>query len=253
MDRGSYIAASGGMLQMQKLEVQNNNIANINTVGFKKQFVTAESQSFQNTFASLLGTRAPFAQPDHERTPGVENLQVRTDFSQGPIKNTGNPFDVALRNANDFFVLNTPQGPMYTRAGDFTLSAASELVTQDGVTVSGDGGPIQITGPRPTIDASGGIRVNGLQVGRLQVVKVDDPSKLERVAGTRFKLAAGAAQPQPVETQVIPQSLEMSNVSPISSMVDLIVTNRAFEAYTKVSQTIDQMNQSSITQIGRRQ
>jgi flagellar basal body rod protein FlgG len=239
---------------MRKLEVQNNNLANLNTVGFKRQYLTAETQGFENTFASLLKKdKAPFAQPDHVRTPGVENIQTRTDFAVGPIKNTGNPLDVALRNANEFFVVNTPEGPMYTRAGNFAINGSGELVTQDGMQIQGEGGAVAITGPGASISADGSVRVNREAVGRLQVVRFTDPGTLERVGGTRFKLAAGQQQPAAVEPSLEPQALEMSNASAISSMVDMIVINRAFEAYTKAAQTIDGMNQSAISQIGKRQ
>ena len=253
MDRGTYVATSGGVLQMRKLEVQNNNLANINTIGFKRQFLTAESQQFEHTFAEALGSKAPFARGDHARIRGVENVAVHTDFAPGPISFTSNPLDVALRNPRDFFVVNTPEGQQYTRAGNFTLNAAGEIVTPDGMQVIGEGGPIQIVGSRPAINADGSVTVNGQIVSRLQVAQVDDTKNLEHAGGTRFKVIAGKPALTPVDPQIIPKSVEMSNVSPVTGMVDLIVTNRAFEAYTKAAQTIDGMNQSAITQLGKRQ
>jgi len=238
---------------MRKLEVQNNNLANINTVGFKRQYLTSEAQSFDNTFAKLIAGKDPYALPDHQRTPGVENVKTQTDFAQGPIQDTGNPLDVALRNPNDFFVVNTPEGTQYTRAGNFTLSATGEIVTPDGMQVQGDGGALIANGPGVAIGADGSVRANGVSVGRLKVVRFSDPSGLEQTAGSRFKVAAGQSAPTPVDGGIVPQALEMSNVSAVSSMVDLIVTNRAFEAYTKAAQTIDGLNQSAITQLGKRQ
>src|SRR5690606_32875851 len=111
---------------------------------------------------------------DHERTPGTVNVRAMTDFSVGPIRETGNAFDVALRNPNEFFVVNGPSGPLYTRAGNFTLNAEGSLVTPDGLPVQGDGGAITITGPNVKISESGAISVNGTQVGRMQVVRFDD-------------------------------------------------------------------------------
>jgi len=78
------------------------------------------------------------------------------------------------------------------------------------------------------------------------VVHFDDPSRLERIGATRFKLGSGQAAPTPVEPQLASQSLEMSNVSAITSMIDLISVNRAFDMYTKSSKTIDDMNQLAI-------
>jgi flagellar basal body rod protein FlgG len=83
-------------------------------------------------------------------------------------------------------------------------------------------------------------------------VRFQDTAGLEATEGARFKIKSGP-QPVPVDPRIEPQSLEMSNVSAIVGMVDLIATNRAFEAYTKAAQTLDTMNQASVTQLGRRQ
>jgi flagellar basal-body rod protein FlgF len=259
MDIGTYVATSSGVLQMRKLEVQNNNLANINTVGFKGQYVVAETQDFDKTMASALdGEVAEEARNDQARTPNVVGVRTRIDFSQGAIQRTGNPLDVALRNAKDFFVVSTPQGDQYTRAGNFTLSATGELVTPDGYRVQGEGGVIAAAAPGVEILPNGAVRsgpnaAGGVPniVGRLRVVRIEDPSKLQAVEGARFK--GTGVQAAQVDALLEPQSLEMSNVSAITGMVDLISTNRAFEAYTKAAQSLDGMNQIAVTQVGRRQ
>jgi len=258
MDIGTYVATSSGVLQMRKIEVQNNNLANINTVGFKGQYVVAETQGFESTLASTLDDTDPNARNDQARMPGVTGVRTQIDFSQGAIQRTNNPLDVALRNPKDFFVINTPQGPQYTRAGNFTISPTGELVTPDGYQVQGEGGVIAVPSPGVEILANGAVRsgpnaAGGVPniVGRVQVVRFEDTSKLQAVGGARFK--ALGVQPVPAEPVVEPQSLEMSNVSAITGMVDLISTNRAFEAYTKAAQSLDAMNQAAITQVGRRQ
>lgn len=253
MDRGTYAAASAGFLQFRKLEVQNNNLANLDTVGFKRQFLTNEVQPFDQTLANALGGADPYAKPDHDRTPGAINVKTVTDFASGPIKTTGNPFDVALADPRDFFVINTPNGIEYTRAGDFRLDGEGNIVTPDGSAVQGDGGPIAINGPGGSITPNGTVLQGTTPIGRLQVVRVDDPTTLDRAGNNRFKVQAGKPAPAAVDAQIITSSLEMSNATPVSSMVDLIVTNRAFEAYTKAAQTIDQLNQTAIGQVGRRQ
>ena len=251
MDRGLYTAASAGLYQLRRLEVVNNNLANINTPGFKKQLLTGEAQSFDQTLASAVAKNDPFAKGDHDRVPAVINVQSVTDFSQGPIKATGNMLDVALRNAKDFFVVNTPEGQTYTRAGDFTLNVEGELVTQDGMQVLGDGGPIVVNGIGARINADGSVTANGQTVGRLGVVRIEDTTKLERIGSTRFRLAKGSEAPAEVDAQLEPQALEMANVTAVSSMVELINTQRAFQAYTKTADTVDQLNQMAINQIGR--
>lgn len=252
MDRGTYVSASGGLVQLRKLDVVNNNLANVNTVGFKKEMLVGETQTFDETLAKLVEGQDPFARPDHQRMPGVVHVRSVTDFSPGPVRQTGNALDVALRNPNDFFVVNTANGQRYTRAGNFTINENNELSTVDGVPVVGDGGAISINSGVVNIAANGAVLVNGAQVGRLQVARIAEPSSLVREAGTRFALAPGQPAPTTVEADVIPSSLEMSNVSVVSSMVDLITTSRSFDLYTKAAQSIDQLNQTAIGQVGRR-
>jgi flagellar basal-body rod protein FlgF len=252
MERGSYTAASGGLYQLRKLDLISNNLANVNTPGYKKQLIIGEKQNFDETFAKLFESKDPYAKGDHDRAQGVSHIRTITDFSVGPIRNTSNPLDVALQNEKDFFVVNTPQGPQYTRAGNFSLNSEGVLITADGLPVSGDGGEITIQGTNVTISPSGVITAGRVNVGRLQVVRIENSQDLERVGSSRFTVRQGGSQPAPVETEVVPQALEMSNVTVINSMVDMISTNRAFEMYAKVAQTVDGMNQSAITQVGRR-
>jgi flagellar basal-body rod protein FlgF len=251
MDRGTYVATTGGMLQFRKLDIVNNNLANINTPGFKRQMLVGEVQTFDQTLASLTAKDDPFAKGDHERAPGTVNVRSITDYSLGPIKNTGNDLDVALTNPKDFFVVNTPSGPQYTRAGNFTLNTEGSLVTVDGQEVSGDGGAISVQGPGAKIAQDGSVLSNGLRVGKLQVVRIENPDNLERVGGARFTMKPGNPAPEQVEADVVTQSLEMSNVSAISSVIDLITTNKAFDMYTKSIQSIDAMNNTAIQQVGR--
>lgn len=253
MERGTYIAASGGLVQLQKLDVVNNNLANVNTPGFKKEMLVGSTQTFDQTLAHLVAQKDPYAKGDHDRSPAVVDVKSVTDFSQGPIKNTGNVLDVALRKANDFFVINTPQGPRYTRAGNFTLNQNGEISTQDGYQVAGDGGAVIANGSPLSIAPNGQVRVNGAVAGKLQVVHFDDTTGLVREGGSRFSLAQGQAQPTAVEPDIEPGALEMSNVSAITSMIDLITASRGFEMYTKTAQAIDTMDQTAISQVGRRQ
>jgi flagellar basal-body rod protein FlgF len=251
MERGTYIAASGGILQLKKLEVVNNNLANSSTTGFKRELILGSKMEFDQTLAAQLAKDDQYAKADHERTPGAAAVRTVTDFSPGPIENTGNPFDIALRNPKDFFVIQTAKGNEYTRAGDFTLSAEGRLVTKDGATVLGDGGEISITGPNVAIEPNGLIRVNGQPTARVQVARIADTTQLERVGNNRFRLQGGAT-PETVTPDLVPQALEKSNVSAITGVIDLITSQRGFEMYTKSAETIDQMNQAAITQIGRR-
>ena len=252
MDRGTYSAASGGLVQLKKLEIINNNLANVNTAGFKRQVIVGKTQSFEETLASTLSTTDTFAKGDHQRTPGVVNIRTATDFTPGPIKNTGNPMDVALLNPNDFFVVDTPGGQQFTRAGNFTLNEAGEVGTADGMPVMGDGGALVANGVGVKISNDGSVTVDGVRTGKLRVVRFSDTSELTPVGNTRFTKAAGGVEPETVEAEVEPAALEMANVSVINGVLDLISANRAFDMYTRSAKSIDDMNMVSITQVGRR-
>lgn len=251
MDRGIYAAASSGLAQIRKLEVVSNNLANVNTPGFKKQIITGDVQTFDQTLARITASGDPYAQPDHERTPAVVQIRAATDFSPGPVKNTGNTLDVALRNPKDFFVIETPAGEQLTRAGNFTLSQEGEIVTQDGFAVQGDGGAITVAGGGVSISPDGSVLVNGAAVARLRVMRVEEPAQLERAGAARFSVRPGMEAPVDVEGDLIPQALEMSNVSAISSVIDLISAQRAFQMYARTTETMDMMNQTAINQVGK--
>ena len=252
MDRGIYAATSAGLSQLKRIEVVNNNLANINTAGFKRQFLVTQAESFDQTIASTMSKQDPYARGDHDRVMPVVSTETRTDFAAGPVKYTGNPLDVALRNPNDFFVISTNQGLQYTRAGDFTINTNGELVTQDGFPVQGEGGSIATSGSSVSINADGSVRAGGQTAGRLAVTRVDNPEKLERAGNSRFKLPQGGANAGvDVDPELVTSSLEMSNESAISSVVEMMTTQRAFQAYTKTIESVDTLNQAAINQIGR--
>jgi len=253
MDRGTYVAASAGLYQSRRVEVVNNNLANVNTPGIKRQILIGKVQSFENTLASVIREGDPQARMDHNNNPGVTSLRTATDFTQGPIKKTGNDLDVALRKPGDFFVVQSPRGTQYTRAGNFTLNQEGQIVTSSGYIVQGDGGAITANGPGVKISSGGVVSVNQEPIGRVQVVHFENPGVLERVGETKFKLPRGTANPTPVENpELESQSLEMSNVSAITSVIDLMTATRGFEMYTKSAKAIDEMNQTAIRDVGKK-
>lgn len=245
MDRGLYSAASGGLLNSRRLEVVAHNLANANTVGFKAQRLAARQQSFEDTLASQLPSLPPRAQGDFDRTPGVMNIETVTDFSPGPLEETGNPLHVALRKQNQFFVVATPEGEEYTRAGNLTIDSERNLVTADGLPLLSEGGPITLPQGNIHIAETGVVAVNNQVIGTLRVVEMDDLSSLKRASGARF-VQEGNAAPRAVPADLVPGAVEMPNISVVEAMVDLIAAQRSFEAYTKSARTIDEMNELAI-------
>lgn len=251
MDRGIYSATSSGLINLRKLEVTTNNLANLNTPGFKKEMILTDSQNFDQTLAKEVEKSDPYAKGDHDRTPGVTNIRTVTDFTPGPIKTTGNALDVALVNPNQFFGIQTSNGIEYTRAGNFTLDAAGTIVTPDGLPVIGSGGPIIANGPGIRITADGSVMSDNSKLGSIQIFEVAKPEFMERSAGTRFKTNALTGTANQTAGSLVERSVEMPNLSAVSSIVEMITANRGFEMYTRTVQSIDQINQSAITQVGK--
>lgn len=244
MDRGAYVAASGGLLESRRLQVVANNLANVNTVGYKAERLVSRKQEFSDTLASAI-TTDPRAEADHLRTPGVVDIETMTDFTPGPVEFTGNPLNVALRDPKQFFTIQGNDGPEFTRAGNFTLDSTGTLVTADGKPVLGEGGPIAIANGTPRISSNGTVIVNGETVGALRTVVIDDTSQLSRTEGTRFKLERpDDARPEPAD--IVPQSVEMPNVNVVDSMVKMIAAQRSFESYTKTMQTMNELNERAL-------
>ena len=246
MDKGLYAASSAGLLATKRLDVVANNIANVNTIGFKGERLAARQQEFGDTLASRVAGNNPVAaQRNFERTPGVIATGTTTDFSMGNIQYTGNPLDVALAQSNQFFTMNTAQGLVFTRAGNFSVNTEGTLVASDGTPVNGDGGPINVPAGPVNISPNGTILSGTRVIARLQVVQVNDLNNLERVGGSRFKLKTGdtTAVDNP---RLAAQSVEMPNIQVIEGMVDMIAASKAFEAYTKTAKTIDELNERAI-------
>jgi flagellar basal body rod protein FlgG len=252
MDRGIYTAASGGLVSTRSLDVIANNLANVNTVGFKAERVVSRQQTFEDTLASTLANAPARAAADADVAPGVVDIATKTDFTMGPVAATGNPLDAALTKPNQFFVVQTEDGEAYTRAGNFQLNSTGILVTADGLPVLGDGG--QLVAPpngTPSLTSSGDIIVNKESIGKLRVVEVANLDDLQRKDGVRFVPKAGAGQASIVEASIVPGAVEMPNVNAVSSMVDMINAQRSFEAYTKLAKELSELDDLSIRNAGR--
>ncbi|GJL78849.1 MAG: flagellar basal-body rod protein FlgF [Nitrospinaceae bacterium] len=262
MHEGIYIAASGAFKQERKLDVIANNLANLGNSGFKRdglafrEMIPPFNSNAQLT-AGLNPAQGSFPSDIRVSYVGVNDLY--TDTSNGTLRPTGNALDVGL-DGDGFFVVDTPQGQRYTRNGNFKLSPDGSLVTQEGHQVIGnDNLPIKIdltAGGRISIDASGGISLgDGLQnipVGNFKLVNFEDPTKLKKQGDGLLKLeGAGAGEKPPGNLRVQQGFLEASNVNAIEEMTNMIVTLRAFEAYQKVIQSIDQADDQAVNTIGR--
>ncbi|MBU1743173.1 MAG: flagellar hook-basal body protein, partial [Proteobacteria bacterium] len=179
--------------------------------------------------------------------------RTQTSFRQGVIHPTNNNLDLAI-NGPGFFKVQLAQGVAYTRCGNFLLSKDGHLVTRDGHPVLGSRGPITVTGDarRIHIDRAGNVYDRGERIDTLAMVRFQDNTQLRKIGRTMFSAAPGTEQKVPEAKRDLTQgALEMSNLSPVYEMVKMIETHRTFEAYTKIIQTIAEMDEKSANQVGR--
>ncbi|AJE02386.1 flagellar basal-body rod protein FlgF [Geobacter pickeringii] len=242
MNSGIYSALSGNIAAMKRLDVLSNNLANANTAGFKKD---------RMTFESMLQSAGAIPRPNGGTdAPVYSETTFFTDYTAGPVKQTGNTFDLAL-DGDGFFVVNTPQGRAYTRQGNFHLDAGGKLVTVDGYEVLG-GGPITVNGGKVDINAKGEVFVDGSQVGALNVVDFPKPYAFQKSGNSLFVPTDPQATPQPVRGERVMQGfLEESNVNTVQEMVQLIETNRYFEMCSKAVKAYDDLAAKAANEIGK--
>ncbi|MBI2413292.1 MAG: flagellar basal-body rod protein FlgF [Deltaproteobacteria bacterium] len=234
MDRSIFVALSGAVIQEKRLEVLTDNLANVNTAGFKKQ-----KPLFEDSMPDAYGIR-DFASMD----------KVVTDMSQGPAEKTGRQLDLAIK-GEGFFVMNTRNGPRYTRDGSFTLATDGTLISREGFPVTGEKGVIKLTSPEVAIDAEGNIRENGAIVDRLKVVSFTNLMDLKR-EGNFFMPVDGAKETAVSKDTAIDQGyVETSNVNAVRAMTTMIEAMRSFETHTKMIQAIDDMTKKAIDEVGR--
>ncbi|WP_213950628.1 flagellar basal-body rod protein FlgF [Tepidanaerobacter syntrophicus] len=252
MIRGLYTGASGMISEMNKTDVISNNLANASTTGFKKDravfkaFPEMDIHRINDPIRSGINRLVDPRPFIGSMGTGAITDEVSTDFSQGPIKTTSNPLDIAL-SGEGFFSVQTPEGIRYTRDGSFTTDTNNFLITKEGYFVLGQNGPIELNGESDiTINRRGEIFADGEIVDRLQIVDFQDKGSLEK-QGDNLYMAN--AQDIASVAEVIQGALESSNVNTISEMVDLITTSRAYEASQKVITTHDELLGKAVNDI----
>lgn len=254
MIRGLYTAASGMLSEMARTDVISNNLANINTAGYKKD------RAIFRTFPEMDINRIddPIAvSPGEKIDPrpfigilgtGVLLDEINTDISQGPIKNTSNPLDLALA-GQGFFAVQTPGGIRYTRDGSFTRDERGYLVTAEGYNVLGQNGPIYLPdGDEITINERGDVYSGGNLMDRLQVVDFLNQRQILKQGDNLFTTNQ---QPVPANPRVVQGALEESNVNPVGEMVNLITAFRAYEATSKVVMANDDTLGKAVNDIAK--
>jgi flagellar basal-body rod protein FlgF len=263
MLRGLYTAGAGMITETLRTDTIANNLANVDTTGYKKDTMVSEE------FAPMLlrrindtskgtdvtsfkgfsaGAQAPIVGPLGR---GSLVSEIATNFEQGAFKTTGNTLDMAI-SGRGYFVINTPQGQRYTRNGSFSRSTTGQLVTSDGNAVlDTNGRPITLPGNGTvTVSADGQIYDGPDQIAQLQLVDFADRRALLKQGSSLFYPQAGA-QPQPATGSVQQGLLESSNVNTVSEMVKLISNYRTYEADSKALTTQDSLLEKAVNEVGK--
>ncbi len=231
---GLYVSANGMRARILQQEITANNVANLNSPGFKR-----EVANLQELYSSLPGKQLP-----------VLGLEAKTDFSPGSLQRTGDPLNLAIE-GRGFFTVETAQGVRYTRKGDFSLNAEGLLVTQEGDPLLGENGPIVVDGTGVTIDSQGKVFVDGRLVDRLLISDFDLPYPLRREGRGLFS-PLGERRAKRVENPRILQGyLEASNVAPAKEMIELISLLRLYEANGKAILLQDQTLSRAVNDLGK--
>jgi len=201
-----------------------HNLANVSTVGFKRRC---------NAFSKTLEAQDP-----ESYSPGTIDLNSAFDFSQGNMVETGRPLDFALH-GKGFFVIETPEGPLYTRNGIFITNQNSQIVDLQGRIVAGQAGPITIpvnTGiSQLNVTSDGTISAGGIQIGKFRLVDFgENENQLIPTGDNCYRMPDENIQPIAAERIAVKQGYqEASNVRIIDELVDMILVSRLYEANMK--------------------
>jgi len=247
MSTGIWSAASGAVGKTTALDVAADNVANATTPGFR-----AETAVFRQTLANAV-----------DKTRGTQSLHyaiTRTNvpqFKTGQIVDTGKPLDVAIQDPNGFFVVQTPQGERYTRAGSFRLTQDGALVLPDGSPVLGDNHrALQVDGTQPNIRIDGqGQIVAGdpttgeSTLGKLLMVKFNDMTGLQKEGNMLLKALPKAGPPGVYDGGVANGCVEQSNANAVEGMTQLVSLSREFEMITKVIEAFSTIDHKAATDI----
>jgi flagellar basal-body rod protein FlgG len=233
--------------QTERLAVLANNLANVAAAGFKAdhpEFFQLLTSPRAAGSVSPTGSAAPLQQAHGA-------VQTRTVFTPGAIRETGNTLDLAL-DGPGFFVVGAPEGQRLTRAGTFTRSPAGQLVTLDGLPVLGTGGqPLTLPDRgQISVDERGQVSVDGGQVGALNIVE-PAVERLQKEAGTRFVAPPDVPLSPATATSVRQGAIELSNVNPIVTLVEMIDALRVYEAAQRTARGVDDTLRRAVNEVGR--
>ncbi len=256
MINGFYDAAGGMVTQFNRLNVISNNLANVNTPGFKQDdIIIGEYERLFSTKRDILPLEnntkeaAKFLNRNINKVPVV--VEEYTNYSIGTLQKSSNPLDVALKQKNSFFVVGF-NGQKLTRAGNFNLDSQGYLVTKEGYKILDiENNPIQIplNASKIVVDQNANIYVDNEKITTLKIVKIDNLNTLKKLGNTMWSFDSNRAKIATINS-TLQGFIEKSNVNPVNEMTQLIETNRLVEQYQKVMTTfMDDLNKDAIEKL----
>jgi flagellar basal-body rod protein FlgF len=250
MENTLLVGLSRQMVLQREMEVVANNIANIDTNGFKADFSLFEEYL-------MPGARNGNFRVADSPVSFVRNRGTLIDLNQGALQRTGGPTDIAI-SGDGFLVIQTAQGERYTRNGALQVNSQGELVTSEGYRVLGDGGPIafqpQDTGitinPEGTVSVKDGANATVEIIrGRLRLVNFTQPQRLQKEGGSTFSTPADMPAATSTTARVVQGALEKSNVRPIVEMSHMIEVSRSYTMIANLIQSQGDLHKTAIQQL----
>lgn len=257
MMRALWTASSGMIAQQANIDNLSNNLANVNTTGFKKSRIDFQDLMYQTVRQAGASSGADTQLPTGLQVGlGVREAAIQKMYTMGNLESTGNSLDVAIQ-GDGFFQVNMPDGTLsYTRDGSFKKDSQGRLTTSEGYLVEP-----QITIPENatdiTIATDGTVTVTvpgetaPQELGQLQIARFINPAGLESLGGNLLKQTDASGNPvvtvpgEEGSGTLIQKYLEMSNVQVVEEMVNMIVAQRAYEMNSKAVTTSDEMLQTA--------
>ena len=247
MDNANYVALSRQITLQRQLDISANNLANMNTTGFKFEELLVNAQYGAPAYDDPIRTPANFAYDNG----------VGRNFSQGTLTQTGSPLDLAIDGEGAFFEVQTPTGTAYTRDGSFTLDATGQLVNQNGYPVMSDGGPIVLDPKKgqPVISQDGIISQDyqgqAERAGKLSIVRIANMSDLKKEGDGTYTLTSNASAAPATDARIQQGFLESSNVNPMVEITNLVKINRAYQSIAAVIEQNTNLSKSAIERLGK--
>jgi flagellar basal-body rod protein FlgF len=250
MQNGLLIGLSRQVALERELAVVANNIANINTTGFKSDGALFEEYVSKTARSGKLSLR-------DSKVSFVRDRATWIDMSQGAMQRTGNPTDIAI-DGKGFLAIQTPRGERYTRNGALQINEQGLLVTSDGNPVLGDKGPIKFQpkdrniriSPDGTISVQEGEKVDTeAKRGKLRMVKIENPGALQKDGGSSFALPEGVVPDPDTASHFVQGSVEKSNVRAVIEMTRMIDVTRTYTQVANILAQQGDMQRSAIEKL----